>query len=245
MKIDKARHSPNFDERAGGQAPSMVLLHYTGMCSVGEALGRLCEPVAKVSAHYVVDEDGHVHRLVPEDKRAWHAGLSFWDGERDINSASIGIEIVNPGHEFGYRPFPQAQIDSVITLCADIKSRHNIPTDRFLAHSDVSPARKTDPGELFPWAALAAEGLGFWPVPQEQQESRNEPLKLCTTPEAFTGALIRFGYDPDVPPDLLVTAFHRHFDPGKILQGDMAHIPDKNSAVRLLSLLRQKGIRTA
>ncbi|MEZ5919616.1 MAG: N-acetylmuramoyl-L-alanine amidase [Alphaproteobacteria bacterium] len=245
MKKDTTTYSPNFDERADARIPSIVLLHYTGMRTACEALERLCDPNTKVSAHYVIDEDGHVRALVAEDKRAWHAGLSFWDGERDINSASIGIEIVNPGHEFGYRVFPQAQINAVVALCTDIKARYDIPTDRFLAHSDVSPARKTDPGELFPWEKLAAKGFGLWPSAQEREEDKQAVSALCADPEVFKSALVKFGYDPDIRPDILTTAFHRHFCPDKILRGASPHVPDEDSAVRLLSLLRQKGVRTA
>ena len=143
----------------------MIVLHYTGMKSGEEALARLTDPAAKVSSHYLVHEDGRIDQLVPEARRAWHAGLSSWKGVADINSCSIGIEIVNPGHEFGYRDFPDAQIEAVISLCRDIIARHRIPNARVLAHSDVAPARKQDPGEKFPWARLAASGVGLWVEP--------------------------------------------------------------------------------
>ena len=124
---------------------------------------RLCDPAAKVSAHYTIDEDGTVYAHVPEARRAWHAGVSFWAGESDINARSIGIELVNPGHEYGYRAFPEAQIAALIALCHGILARHPIPPARVLGHSDVAPARKEDPGELFPWARLAKAGIGLWP----------------------------------------------------------------------------------
>ena len=152
------RPSPNHDERAAGKPVDILLLHYTGMRSAEGALKWLTDPASKVSSHYFVDEDGRAVALVDEDRRAWHAGKSFWAGETDINSRSIGIEIANPGHEFGYRPFPEAQIEAVIALCRDILARHPIPPERVLAHSDVAPARKQDPGEFFPWARLAAAG---------------------------------------------------------------------------------------
>ena len=143
----------------------MVLLHYTGMESGEAALARLCDPIAKVSAHYVVEEDGRVFILVPEDQRAWHAGVSFWAGDRDINGLSIGVEIVNPGHEWGYRAFPERQISAVIDLLDDIRGRWTIPDGRILGHSDVAPDRKMDPGEFFPWERLAGRGHGIWAAP--------------------------------------------------------------------------------
>ena len=145
----------------------MVILHYTGMQSGQAAIDRLRDPEARVSAHYVVEEDGRLFRLVDEERRAWHAGKSFWKGETDINACSIGVEIVNPGHEFGYRAFPDAQIETVIRLLDDIRGRWSIENTRILGHSDVAPARKEDPGELFPWKRLAEQGHGLWfePVP--------------------------------------------------------------------------------
>lgn len=155
------RPSPNFGERAGGVNPSLVILHYTGMRTAEEALARMCDPAAEVSAHYCIDEDGTLYRLVPEDKRAWHAGVSIWKGETDINSHSIGIELVNPGHEWGYRPFTEAQYEALIPLLQDIMARYGIPPANVLGHSDVAPGRKTDPGELFDWARLAAAGVAL------------------------------------------------------------------------------------
>ena len=146
--------SPNWNER---KLPvSMVVLHYTGMQSAEAALAQLCDPAKEVSAHYMIEEDGSVHRLVREDRRAWHAGRSYWRGIRDVNSASVGIELVNPGHEFGYRPFPDAQMEALVPLLADIVQRHDIPRANVVGHSDIAPARKEDPGELFDWDLLAA-----------------------------------------------------------------------------------------
>ena len=153
------RPSPNFDER--DQPVSMVVLHYTGMPDAAAAIARLRVPEARVSAHYLVAEDGQVLRLVAEEKRAWHAGKSYWRGITDVNAASVGIEIVNPGHEFGYRPFPDEQMDALIPLLADIKDRHGIGRGNVVGHSDVAPARKEDPGELFDWAALARRRLAL------------------------------------------------------------------------------------
>lgn len=154
--------SPNFDERSGRRPVDMIVLHYTGMQSAAAALERLSDPEAKVSAHYMIDEDGTIYRLVPEGKRAWHAGVSFWRGVRDVNARSIGIELVNPGHEFGYREFPVVQIDALLVLLRDIATRHDVLPGNYVAHSDIAPSRKEDPGELFPWRRLHAAGFGRW-----------------------------------------------------------------------------------
>jgi N-acetylmuramoyl-L-alanine amidase len=163
--------SPNFDARTA--PPDILVLHYTGMKTGPEALDRLRDPEAKVSAHYMVEEDGRIFRLVAEERRAWHAGVSFWKGERNINGVSIGVEIVNPGHEFGYRPFPDAQIAAVIALVGDIRTRWQIPDDRIVGHADVAPGRKDDPGELFPWKRIAEAGHGLW---VEAPPAPGEPL---------------------------------------------------------------------
>jgi N-acetylmuramoyl-L-alanine amidase len=157
------RPSPNFDPRPGDGRVDMLILHYTGMRTGQEALERLCDPAARVSAHYLVDEDGAVTRLVAEEKRAWHAGLSSWRGCNDINGSSIGIELVNPGHEFGYRRFPEAQIAALEELARGILVRHVIPPQHVLGHSDIAPLRKQDPGEFFDWPRLARAGIGLWP----------------------------------------------------------------------------------
>jgi N-acetylmuramoyl-L-alanine amidase len=200
--------SPNFDERPRDQPVDILVMHYTGMETGAAALARLCDAAARVSAHYTVDEDGMIYHHVPEDCRAWHAGVSYWAGARDINARSIGIEIVNPGHEFGYRSFPAAQIEAVMSLALDIFSRHPIPPERVLGHSDVAPDRKQDPGELFPWTRLAKEGIGLWPVPG------------ATLHGSFEQGLRRFGYgirpDPDVSLEDAVTAFQRHFRQSRI-----------------------------
>ncbi len=198
------RPSPNQDDR-GGAGVDILVLHYTGMTNGAAALARLCDPAAKVSAHYAIDEDGTVYALVPEARRAWHAGVSFWDGARDINSRSIGIELVNPGHEFGYRAFPEAQIVALITLGREILARHSIAPWRVLGHSDVAPLRKEDPGELFPWARLAEAGIGLWPAQAVDPGAH-----------AVAGLLAQYGYDPDAPPDKLITAFQRHFRPSRV-----------------------------
>src|SRR5664279_965934 len=155
--------SPNLDERKDGRPPDMILLHYTGTQTGEAALARLTTAASKVSAHYGVFEDGHIVQRVPGVKRAWHAGESSWAGKNDIYSRSIGIEVVNPGHEFGYCNFPLSQAAAVITLCKSIITRRGpIGADRILAHSDVAPARKQDPGEKFPWELLSESGIGHW-----------------------------------------------------------------------------------
>jgi N-acetylmuramoyl-L-alanine amidase len=156
--------SPNFNERDPAAPLRYVVLHYTGMPTRDSALRRLCDNQAKVSAHYLIDEAGQVFHLVDESRRAWHAGKSFWCGTTDMNSASIGIELVNPGHEFGYKPFPAAQIAALKTLLGEIVARHGLdPAHFLLGHSDIAPDRKKDPGEFFPWQELAKAGFGIWP----------------------------------------------------------------------------------
>jgi len=215
--------SPNHDAR-GDAAIDMLVLHYTGMKSAKEALERLCDPAAKVSAHYTIDEDGTVYGHVPEARRAWHAGAAHWAGASDINARSIGIELVNPGHEFGYRAFPDAQIASLTTLCHSILMRHPIPSWRVLGHSDVAPARKDDPGELFDWEMLAKLGLAL-PRPRKHLADPH------WTPGGFLLALNRFGYDVADGP-AAVTAFQRRFRP-ETLDG----IADGECRAILLSLL--------
>jgi N-acetylmuramoyl-L-alanine amidase len=186
----------------------MVVLHYTGMQTAAEALERLCDPAAEVSAHYMIDEDGTVIRLVDEENRAWHAGQSCWRGITDINSASIGIELVNPGHEFGYRPFPEAQIQALLPLLADIVKRHDIPRANVLGHSDVAPARKEDPGELFPWDLLARYRLTL-------AKPELTMRLVYDNPGAFFLALERFGYDI-TDQKAAVRAFQRRWRPERI-----------------------------
>lgn len=154
--------SPNFNARKDGGI-RFVVIHYTGMKTADDALKRLCDQAAQVSAHYLINEDGGIARLVAEEQRAWHAGTSYWRGERDLNSASIGIELCNPGHDWGYRPFPHMQIAALKTLLGEIRARHHIAADGILGHSDIAPSRKADPGELFPWHELARENFGLWP----------------------------------------------------------------------------------
>src|SRR5579885_1156502 len=210
----RTRPSPNHGARGEPPRIDMLVLHYTGMRSAGAALDRLCDPAARVSAHYLVEEDGAVWRLVPEERRAFHAGVSCWCGERDLNFVSIGVEIANPGHEWGYRPFPEAQMAAVEQLCRDILARHPIPADRVVGHSDIAPTRKTDPGELFDWPRLARAGIGLWPPPSPalaRQRGRGVgPIERA----AARSDLARIGYEVvpgnETPP---LTAFQRRFRP--------------------------------
>lgn len=214
--------SPNHEDRRG-ESIDMLVLHYTGMESAAAALARLCDPAAKVSAHYLIDEDGTVCALVSEERRAWHAGLSRWRGQADVNSRSIGIELVNPGHEFGYRAFPDAQIDALIELAQRLLGRHPIPARNVVGHSDVAPARKQDPGELFPWPRLKAYGIGLWPFSGEE--------RVEWLPQETLRRLAGYGYDVS-DPVAAVAAFQRHFRP-HLING----VNDAETAGRLERLL--------
>ncbi len=199
--------SPSFDARKG-VVPSFIVLHYTGMKTAEEALERLTSEEAKVSSHYTVDEDGTIYQHVKEEDRAWHAGVSCWQDMKDINSASIGIEIVNSGHEFGYKEFSDRQIESVISLCKDIQNRHDI--ENVLAHSDVAPDRKEDPGELFPWKKLAIEGVGFWPEVSDEDIVKSVGIDVHR-------ALSDVGYEA-VKSNKMLVAFQRHYVPEVFLK---------------------------
>jgi len=229
--------SPNFDARTA--PPDMLVLHYTGMPTGEAALARMRDPAAKVSAHYMVEEDGRIFSLVAEERRAWHAGVSFWKGERDVNAVSVGIEVVNPGHEFGYRGFPPAQVEALIGLIDEIRGRWEIPDARILGHSDVAPDRKEDPGELFPWARLAAAGHGLWATPAP---APGAPLTLGDEgPGVFAlqAGFHRLGYDSppsgsfDEATATIVQAFQRHWAPDRI-----DGVADGATRSRLMALLR-------
>jgi len=224
--------SPNHNERPAGKAVDMLLIHYTGMRDGDAALQRLSDPAAKVSSHYLIEEDGRIHRLVDEARRAWHAGVGYWAGERDINAVSIGIELVNPGHDNGYRAFPQPQIAALIELGKAILARHPIPAWRVLGHSDIAPTRKIDPGELFDWKALAEAGIGLWP----------EPASGPTDLASIQRALQRYGYEVaasgalDAATTAALQAFQRHFRPA-LIDGQ----PDEETAALLAGLLQRLG----
>ncbi|AXV15726.1 N-acetylmuramoyl-L-alanine amidase [Neorhizobium sp. SOG26] len=212
--------SPNHGERAGGRQPDMIILHYTGMPTAGQALAWLCNGESQVSSHYFIHEDGRVDQLVPEARRAWHAGKSEWAGETDINSCSIGIEIANPGHPGGLPPFPDAQIQAVIELCRDCGARWKIAPERVLGHSDVAPIRKVDPGENFPWEKLHLDGIGHWIAPTQITGGRFFQYGESGQPiEALQSMLSVYGYAIEVSGTFcertkgVVEAFQRHFRP--------------------------------
>ena len=222
--VAEVKPSPNHSERRGNVLPDMIVLHYTGTRDNEAAIRHLCSPASDVSAHYVVLQEGHIVQLVSESRRAWHAGVSTWSGENDINSHSIGIEIANPGHDNGYPDFPRRQIAAVTALCRSIATRHQIPADRVLAHSDVAPARKVDPGEKFPWKLLAESGIGLWVNPAPL--SSTGPIYVLgeTNPaiEEIQRLLARYGYNV-APTGYLdgttrdaVAAFQRHFRPARV-----------------------------
>ncbi len=202
--------APSANHDARSAAIDMLVLHYTGMETACAAIDRLRDPASKVSAHYVVGEDGTVLRLVAEERRAWHAGVSYWRGNRDINARSLGIEIVNPGHEFGYRPFPPAQMAAVVELSLDLVRRYGIPAWNVVGHADIAPRRKSDPGELFEWALLARCGVGLW-ASQAAVAGCGGTMDVA----GAAGLLSEIGYETD---DLhaTLTAFQRRFRPGLV-----------------------------
>jgi len=220
--VAEVRPSPNHGERQG--ILDMIVLHYTGMIDNQAALAQLCDPTSKVSAHYVVMPDGYIIQLVAETRRAWHAGVSSWAGNTDINSCSIGIEIANPGHDHGYPDFPRRQIAALTALCRSILTRHLIAPDRVLGHSDVAPARKRDPGEKFPWRLLADSGIGLWVKPAAIKDDGPRFAPGDSNPRISEAQelLAKYGYGVPVTGHLddatrdVVAAFQRHFRPGRI-----------------------------
>jgi N-acetylmuramoyl-L-alanine amidase len=235
--------SPNIEPRPAGVWPSILLLHYTGMESAEAACRWLCTPHAKVSCHYLVDEHGGITQMVGEEMRAWHAGVSFWAGERDINSHSVGIEIHNPGHSLGYPDFPDAQMQAVIALSMDIVARHDIRPECVLAHSDVAPRRKIDPGEKFDWRRLHEAGVGLWVKPEPASGEAAEAVSGMELVAAFQRRLGLYGYDIsetgeiDSQTSIVVRAFQRHFRPDRV-----DGIIDRSTVVTLERLLARRGI---
>jgi len=222
--VDNLHPSPNIEPRKNAASPSLLILHYTGLASVERAIDWLSRPESKVSCHYVIDEAGRVTQMVPERLRAWQAGVSHWKGETDINSHSIGIEIHNPGHDLGYPKFPNSQMQSVRALSLDIMTRWSIRPEGVLAHSDIAPARKMDPGEKFDWAWLAASGVGHWvePEPVDEDDPGLSPGISAAEVEQVQRALARYGYgiEPtgvaDAATHTVVAAFQRHFRPARV-----------------------------
>lgn len=217
------RPSPNHGPRPDGATIELIIVHYTDMVETGEAMHRLCDPETSVSAHYLIDYDGTTIRLVPEDRRAWHAGESSWQGRSDVNSRSIGIELSNPGHRCGYRPYPAAQMEALTVLVRDIMGRHGLPSDAILGHSDIAPVRKKDPGELFDWDALASRGIGLFPPPFAKAAPQDDidlgPGADGPMVMAVQRLLAGIGYDIamtgiyDDTTAAVVLAFQRHFQP--------------------------------
>ena len=236
----RERRSPNHDARPAGGAIDMLVLHYTGMKTAAEAIERLCDPDVKVSAHYVIDEDGTVWRLVDESRRAWHAGVSSWQGTENINAVSIGIELVNPGHEWGYRAFPEPQMAALERLAREILSRHPVPPDRVVGHSDVAPLRKQDPGELFDWPRVARGGVGLWPT--EPAPSPRNAAEAQAMLSAIGYRVPSSGALDDETRQVLV-AFQRRFRPRRVDGGlddeTAARVSSVERAVSALRTLRR------
>lgn len=242
----EVRVSPNFGPRAGVSRPDLIVLHYTGMKTGEGAEAWLCAPESQVSAHYLVHEDGRIVQMVRESDRAWHAGKSFWRGATDVNSHSIGVEIVNPGHEFGYRGFPSRQIAAVIDLSRGIIARHAIPPSRVLAHSDVAPGRKVDPGEKFPWRQLAEAGIGHFVAPARAGgKPVLGPNDEGAAVEELQSMLSLYGYGIDITgrydeaTGVVVAAFQRHFRPRRV--DGLADRSTVETLRRLLQALPPQG----
>jgi N-acetylmuramoyl-L-alanine amidase len=241
--VAEVRASPNHGERKAGVKPDVLVLHYTGMADPEAAVRHLCAQGSEVSSHYVVMEDGRIIQCVPEERRAWHAGASLWAGETDLNSRSIGIEIVNPGHDYGYPDFPRRQIAAVTALCRSIFTRHRIPADRVLGHSDIAPTRKKDPGEKFPWKVLHDSGIGLWVRPAPIV--KDGPIYVLGDSNPAIRELqelfARYGYgiEPTGYLDILthdvITAFQRHFRPARV-----DGIADLSTIETLRALLQER-----
>ena len=237
--VTEVVRSDNHGERTDGRQPDMIVLHYTGMADSEAALQRLCTPQGEVSAHYFVWEDGRILQCVPEARRAWHAGESFWGGETDINSCSIGVEIANPGHDLGYPDFPLRQFAATIALCRGIVIRRQIPPARVLAHSDVAPGRKRDPGEKFPWALMHGASVGHWvepapiaPGPTFELGDRGQAIERMQAGLAEYGYGIKATGEFDQATSDVVTAFQRHFRPARV-----DGVADSSTLITLRSLL--------
>ncbi len=227
--------SPNYNERffpttGGRRAISLIILHYTDLPSAAEARALMQDPTHQACAHYLVDTTGAIERLVPDERRAWHAGRSHWAGEDDLNSLSLGIEIQNAGHRGGAPAYPWAQISAVIDLCRDLCQRHGLDGQAILGHSDIAPDRKIDPGEWFPWEKLHTHGLGFWPNPGMADKAEG----LALTDDGIRAHLTACGYNPALDLKTLITAFQRHFVPEAFLDGGNAGHADILTRTRLV-----------
>ena len=236
------RPSPSHDARPPGAPIDTLVIHYTGMRTAAEALARLADPAAKVSAHYVIEEDGTIWRMVDETRRAWHAGVSAWRGRRDINDVSIVVELVNPGHDWGYRPFPVLQLAALADLGLALLSRHPIAARNILAHSDIAPARKQDPGELFDWRALAANGVGLWPEGVADAGPGGAARDAAAlAPVRATLRMVGYVVAPEGPLDpalaAVLRAFQRHWRP-EAVTGQA----DDGTRVRLAAVAALMGV---
>ncbi|MGI9521236.1 MAG: N-acetylmuramoyl-L-alanine amidase [Hyphomicrobiaceae bacterium] len=220
--VDAVHPSPNVNSRRNGKVPQLLILHYTGLESTERSINVLADPICQVSCHYVIDEAGRIVQMVPERSRAWHAGVSKWHCETDLNSVSIGIELQNPGHDAGYPDFPAAQVNAVTKLAQDIMSRHVIPAHGVLAHSDIAPRRKMDPGEKFPWRRLAEDGVGHWVDHASHEAPSRNTERDMEDVRAVQSLLARYGYDCpqsgqlDAETTIVVAAFQRHFRPALV-----------------------------
>lgn len=238
------KDSPHFEPRKNGARPSFLIIHYTETADAAEPDGYFMATIpradgARVSAHYMIDVDGATTQYVDESQRAWHAGVSAWGGVADINSHSIGIELVNGGTRYGYTDFPPAQIAALIELAQGIVARHAIPAHHVLGHADIAPGRKIDPDYKLPWKQLAAAGVGVWPQPI--QTDFNEAAALLQDDVKLKQALVHYGYNPALDLPLLVTTFQRHFQPEAFTaQPPLTGVADGETALRLAALLRQK-----
>lgn len=235
--------SENWDDRKNGVIPAFIIIHYTGTVTDAEAASRFRDTnpedgIGRISPHYMIDGNGDVLRFVEEDKRAWHAGKSFWQGHTDMNSLSIGIEIWNTGHEHNFEPFLPGQIDALIDLITDIRTRWSIPNANILGHSDIAPGRKIDPGEKFPWRTLEINGIGLMPEIDSDQGVSTESQKLVNDPSGFYKLLKEFGYAPDVDEIVLLREFRRHYLPHLLDRPEL----DVETCASLLSLIRQSRI---
>lgn len=224
--------SPNFDDRKGTKI-TLLIQHYTAMATAQDALQRLCDPAAKVSSHYLVAEDGTIYHLVDDDKRAWHAGVSYWEDVTDLNSSSIGIEIANPGNV----PYPKAQMDAVAALSRSLMRRYNIVPRHVLGHSDIAPARKEDPGQLFDWQGLANDGIGVWPQPLKSDYDRSANWSS----DELKRQLNSYGYTAQPELSVVVTAFQRHFQQDVFKTPQQVGVADAETRARLACLLRRKA----
>lgn len=243
MKNFRKLVSPHFNDRVGVIAPKILILHYTGTTTAQEAEDYYMDikrhaQSGPVSPHYMIDRDGSVTQFVDESKRAWHAGKSWWAGDQDINSHSIGIELVNPGHDHGYIPFTQDQMDSLRVLVTDILQRNPIPPHHVLGHTDIAPTRKPDPGELMDWPWLAAHGIGLWPKPD--QDDYDMAAALYPDETSLRDAFTEYGYDPNISTTEVISAFQRHFQPEAHLQNRAGKV-DADTAARLHWLLKMKN----